>query len=69
MNILITTTSQSNTTVSLNFQNEGYCIHVKDASGNEINTSFGFGYSGFKEARKAFEVASGVSFKEARKGL
>lgn len=68
MNTLITTT-QSNTTVSLNFQNEGYCIHVKDASGNEINTSFGFGYLGFKNARKAFEVASGVCFKEVRKGL
>lgn len=68
MNTLITT-SQSNITVSLNFQSGGYCIHVKDASGNEINTTFGFGYSRFKEARKAFEVASGVSFKEARKGL
>lgn len=69
MNTLLKLTNKSNTTVSLTFQNEGYSIHVKDVSGNDINTTFGFGYKGFKEARSAFEIASGVSFKDARKSV
>lgn len=57
-----TYTTKDRREISLSFDyNKGYILIARDLRLHLVSElSYGFGYLGFKEARKRFEVASGV---------